>query len=103
MAGVVVAWCETYGRFEERTGERKPAADYELQCERRLHEALDVLWGNPASRLKMGLDVARASQFDLARHWAESELERRRGRGGGPGVSALLRKPSGGARGARAA
>jgi hypothetical protein len=69
----VVAWCETYGRFEEKSGEIKRAAEYEISCERRLHEALDVLGMNPASRLKMGLTVAQTSQFDLARHWAEEE------------------------------
>jgi transcriptional regulator with XRE-family HTH domain len=67
----VSTWCDAYGRLDERTGAIKDAADYELWCERRLHEALDVLGLSPTARAKLGLDLARASQFDLARHWAE--------------------------------
>jgi hypothetical protein len=67
----VSLWCDTFGRLDERTGDAKPAATYELQCERRLHEALDVLGLNPTARAKLGLDLARASSFDLARHWQE--------------------------------
>lgn len=69
----VSLWCDTYGRFDERRGDAKPAATYELQCERRLHEALDVLGLNPTARAKLGLDLARASSFDLARHWQEED------------------------------
>jgi hypothetical protein len=67
----VSLWCDTFGRFDERTGQAKDAATYELQCERRLHEALDVLGLNPTTRAKLGLDLARATSFDLARHWQE--------------------------------
>jgi hypothetical protein len=70
----IVTWLDLHGRIDEQTGEPKAAAGLELSCERRLHEALDVLGMNPASRQKIGLDVARASQFDLAAHWQhESE------------------------------
>ena len=69
----VVAWCETYGRFRESDGEIKSAAVHELACERRLHEALDVLGLNPQARLKMGLTVAQTSQFDLAAHWQHED------------------------------
>ena len=69
----VNAWCELHGRFEEKTGAEKPAARYELDAERALHKALDVLGMNPTSRMKLGLDVARAQSLDLARAWAEGD------------------------------
>ena len=65
----VNTWCELHGRFEEKTGAEKPAARYELDAERALHKALDVLGMNPTSRMKLGLDVARAQSLDLARAW----------------------------------
>jgi hypothetical protein len=69
----VVAYCDAYGRFEEKTGELKPAAEYELSTERALKAALADLGLDPTARMKLGLDIARASRFDLARHWAEGE------------------------------
>lgn len=57
----VVGWCDAYGRHDERSGDPKPAARYELDCERALHRALDVLGLNPASRARLGLDVARTA------------------------------------------
>jgi hypothetical protein len=44
----------------------------ELRAEGALHRCLDVLGMNPASRTRLGLNLARAAQsFDLARHWQE--------------------------------
>ena len=62
-----------YGRFDEKTGEAKPAAEHELRCEAALRRALDPLGLNPASRAELGLDVARAAEVDLARHWQEAD------------------------------
>jgi hypothetical protein len=70
------AWCDAHGRLEEKTGNVKPAANYELQAERSLVAALEALGMTPASRAKLGLDLARSA--DLAMEWAaEHERERR--------------------------
>jgi phage terminase small subunit len=69
----VVLWCDTYGRFDEKTGEKKPAADYELDCERALKRALADLGLDPTARAKLGLDLQRATSLDLAMHWAEED------------------------------
>jgi hypothetical protein len=58
------------GRIDNK-GEVKQAAHYELQGEAALHRALDVLGMNPASRSRLGLNLARAQSFDLARHWQD--------------------------------
>ncbi len=72
----IAAWCDTYGRITERTGEVKPAAVLEGQAERSLREAIDSLGMSPVSRARLGLDVARS--FDLAAHWARAAEEDRR-------------------------
>jgi Phage terminase, small subunit len=67
----VNAWCNTFGRIEEKTGRVKPAVEAELACERALKAALRDLGLDPTARAKLGLDVARAQSFDLARYWQE--------------------------------
>lgn len=75
----VVSWCDRFGRFDERTGDPKPAARYELEAERALHRGLDVLGLNPASRARLGLDVARtAAALDPAMALSEPDPELRR-------------------------
>jgi hypothetical protein len=69
----VHTWCEMHGRIDDK-GEVKPAAHYELQGEQALHRALDVLGMNPASRSRLGLNLARAQSFDLARAWADEDV-----------------------------
>lgn len=54
-------WCDAHGRLDERSGEVKPAAEYELRAERALAEALDALGMSPTSRAKLGVDLARAA------------------------------------------
>lgn len=54
-------WCDAHGRFDERSGEVKPAAEYELRAERALAEALDALGMSPVSRARLGVDLARAA------------------------------------------
>lgn len=66
----VSAWCDAHGRIQERTGRVKPAAELELACERALHRALDALGMNPASRVALGVGVARQS-LDLAQLMAQ--------------------------------
>jgi hypothetical protein len=68
----VHTWCDLHGRIDDK-GEVKSAANYELQGENALHRALDVLGMNPASRSKLGLNLARAQSFDLARRWQEQD------------------------------
>jgi hypothetical protein len=68
----VSMWCDAHGRIDEKTGGVKQAAHYELQGEAALHRCLEVLGMNPASRSKLGLNIARAgAAFDLARHRQE--------------------------------
>lgn len=71
----VAAWCDMYGRLDEKTGDPKGAAVYEGQCEARLERALDALGLNPRSRAKLGLDLAGAAEKapDLARALAQGQ------------------------------
>jgi hypothetical protein len=61
----VHTWCETHGRLTD-DGSVKAAAQFELEGERALHHALDVLGMNPAARSRLGLNIARAASLDLA-------------------------------------
>ncbi len=67
----LATWCDLHGRIEEKTGNVKPAANYELQAERSLANALDALGMTPTSRAKLGLDlqrtVASAEETEAAR------------------------------------
>jgi hypothetical protein len=68
----VAAWCDLHGRFDEKTGATKSAADYERLAESALVRALDNLGMSPMARSKLGLNIARTAQgFDLARHWQD--------------------------------
>jgi hypothetical protein len=71
----IAAWCDLYGRLDEKTGEPKGAAKYENECEARLERALDALGLNPRSRAKLGLDLAGAAEKapDLARALAQGQ------------------------------
>ena len=66
------AWCDLHGRVVERTGDVKPAAEYELKAERELAAALDVLGMNPTSRARLGVDLVRGHDA-LADFLAERE------------------------------
>ena len=76
----LAAWCDAHGRIEERTGKVKSAAEYELQAERSLANALDALGMTPTSRAKLGLDLQRtaasAEEVESARI-ARERLDRR--------------------------
>lgn len=65
----IATWLDLHGRLAEKTGEPKPAARYEVDCERALERALDSLGLNPRSRARLGLDLAGAAEKapDLAR------------------------------------
>jgi hypothetical protein len=67
----VSAWCDAHGRIDEKTGNEKSAAQYELRAERSLQLSLDQLGMTPMARSKLGLRLAQAQSFDLARHWQE--------------------------------
>ncbi len=70
----VSTWCDLHGRFDEKTGEVKQAAEYELDGERALQRCLDSLGMSPMARSKLGLNIARTAQtFDLARQWQEED------------------------------
>lgn len=70
-------WCDLHGRLDDRTGEVKPAAEYELRAERALAAALDALGMTPTSRAKLGLDLIRTAAAGAAVA-AESEAARQR-------------------------
>ncbi|MEK6273220.1 MAG: P27 family phage terminase small subunit [Actinomycetota bacterium] len=56
------SWLDLHGRLDEDTGQVKPAAELELKAERELAAALDSLGMTPASRAKLGLDLARTAR-----------------------------------------
>jgi hypothetical protein len=65
----VTSWCDLHGRIDEKTGEQKSAAKYELEAERALQRAVDNLGMSPMARSRLGLNIARTrAAFDLARH-----------------------------------
>ena len=66
-------WVALHGALDERTGEVKPAARLADELGRSLDAILDRLGLTPAGRTRLGLDVARAQSFDLAKHWAEHD------------------------------
>lgn len=68
-------WLDLHGRIDERSGKVKAAAEYELQAERALTSALDVLGMTPTSRAKLGLDLVRAAgaEAELAEQQAARE------------------------------
>jgi hypothetical protein len=51
-------WLDLHGRLDDR-GNVKPAAELELKAERELAAALEALAMTPASRAKIGVDIAR--------------------------------------------
>jgi hypothetical protein len=69
----IATWLDLHGRLDEKTGEPKGAARYEVECERALERSLDALGLNPRSRAKLGLDLADAAGKapDLARALAQ--------------------------------
>lgn len=71
----VSTWCDMHGRIDEKTGEVKQAARFELQGEAALQRALDSLGMSPMARSKLGLNIARTgAAFDLARQWADEDV-----------------------------
>ena len=59
-----------YGESDER-GRWRPENEGLRKANESYQRALDRLAMTVTSHAKAGLDLARASQFDLARHWAE--------------------------------
>ena len=66
--------CDGYLRTHGETDVRGRFGPEVEQLDRtisRFIATLDKLGATPTSYGKLGFDVARASQFDLAKHWAE--------------------------------
>jgi terminase small subunit-like protein len=61
------SYVATHGYIEEQTGKVKPAAEHLMRLRREAAGHLDALGLNPRSRAKLGLDLARANQMDLAK------------------------------------
>ncbi len=58
--------------IEDDKGELRAAVlDIEGRLRREASDHLEALGMSPRSRARLGVDVARAATFDLARHWAE--------------------------------
>lgn len=68
-------WVALHGALDERTGDVKPAARLADDLGRSLDAILDRLGLTPAGRTRLGLDVARAQSFDLARLWAGDTVD----------------------------
>lgn len=70
--------CEQYveakGMFN-RHGKLNPAAEHMRKTAKGLAELLDRLGMSPRSSASLGLDLKRAQNFDLARHWQELEAK----------------------------
>jgi hypothetical protein len=66
-------WLAAHGVLDEKTGEPKKAVYYAESSARTADGLLAKLGMNPKDRAALGLDIARTSHFDLARHWAEEE------------------------------
>ncbi len=77
----VSGWCDLHGRLDDRTGERRPAATLELECERAYWRALDASGLNAQARARLGLVIARS--VDIASALSEPDAALR---------SALLRE-----------
>lgn len=58
-----------------RKGELRGIVQYGLRLDAQVIDLLDRLGMTPAARAKLGLDLARASQFDLAKAWAGADVE----------------------------
>jgi hypothetical protein len=69
----VSVWCDAHGRFDPKTHAERPAAGYELRAESALHLCLNSLGMSPMARSKLGLNLARAQSFDLAREWQRDD------------------------------
>ena len=66
----VVAWREAHGWIDDQ-GAVRPVVQVEHDAERALWRALGNLGLHAQSRARLGLTLARAQSFDLARQWAE--------------------------------
>jgi len=68
----VESYVAEFGWRDQKTGEpRTGLVELEGRLRREAADYMDALGMTPRSRAKLGLDLARSSQFDLARHWAE--------------------------------
>jgi P27 family predicted phage terminase small subunit len=68
----VYAYVDLHGVLDDK-GNEQPAARVEREAERALWRALGELGLSPQSRSRLGLNLARAQSFDLARHWQEQD------------------------------
>jgi hypothetical protein len=76
----VVVWNDMHGRIDEKTGEEKPAAQFELRAEGAFERALDALGLTPQSRSKLGLRLVQAqvvAEDAKADREARERLDRR--------------------------
>lgn len=63
-----------YGLFDE-TGNERPAVGLYLRFANAVLDHAESMGMTPRSRAKLGLDVARAQTFDLAKHWADDRAD----------------------------
>lgn len=59
--------------FLDDDGNERPAVDLERRLRGEVADWVDALGMTPRSRARLGLDVARAGNFDLAQAWADAD------------------------------
>jgi hypothetical protein len=76
----MVVYNDAHGRIQERTGEVKGAARFELECERALDRSLSALGLTPDARVRIGVNLATGERT-LAELMAE-DAQREEAEGG---------------------
>ncbi|UTI62637.1 hypothetical protein NBH00_14855 [Paraconexibacter antarcticus] len=70
----VTGYLGAKGWMDEKGNPRTIVLELEGRLRREAADHLDALGCSPRSRAKLGLDVARSQAFDLAQHWAETDV-----------------------------
>lgn len=69
----IKVWLTERGDLDTRHGKIRPAAEYLRKLRVEGLKLLEALGMTPASRARLGLDLAKAQSFDLARHWQRED------------------------------
>lgn len=69
----VTSYLGARGWLDENGDPRTVVLELEGRLRREAGDFLEALGMSPRSRAKLGLDVARAQTFDLAKHWADDQ------------------------------
>jgi hypothetical protein len=70
----ISAFLRDHGIVDPKTKKPRESVIYlEARLQNNGSDYLDALGMSPRSRARLGLDLARTSQFDLARHWQDED------------------------------